>query len=190
MDNALIRYEFTEDGRQIIDLSFNDIEDIYSSFDYDVPHVNRNLDEALVEYILGCATELGRNKFIIRLQIETVVDKELRKQILQGIRYYFYYRAGRVRSERRALMLRSLLLGGMGASLLLMVTLSSFNEGLSNQLGYNIISQGTTVAAWLLLWESMSTWFLQLWPLQRRIWLLEKICTVEIDIRTVERQKG
>ena len=57
-DPIQVRYLRTPAGRARIDLSVESPDAIYNRFDDPVPYANRNLDPALVQYLVDCATEL------------------------------------------------------------------------------------------------------------------------------------
>lgn len=74
------RYEFTRDGRAIIDISVESISDLFNSFDKKATFTKRELDQDFVEYVIDCVKEIGEVDFVIRITI----DREYNISSLSG----------------------------------------------------------------------------------------------------------
>ena len=59
--NILNRYDTSDDGTVIIKISTKKVEDLYDDFDKQSSFLKKDLDEALVEYIIDCVNEIGRS---------------------------------------------------------------------------------------------------------------------------------
>lgn len=174
------RYERTEDGRARIDLSVGPIDAIYNRFDFSVPFPNRNLAPALVQYLIDCATELGPVPFVICLHLDERADPSVEAQARDSLRLYFRYREALERIARRTTERRSIVLFGAGASLLAAVTFASARDLVGDSVAVSLATQGLTVAAWLLLWESFGTWFLHWSPARDRLRLHRALAEAEV----------
>lgn len=87
----LNRFAVAEKGEIIIDVSANRVKDLYKDFDKTAPYIKKNLEGELVEYLLGCAREIRRKKFVIRFNIDEPVDEESSKRVKESVSKYFCY---------------------------------------------------------------------------------------------------
>jgi len=148
---------WTPEGRARIDLSLNSIDELYSPYDHAVCHPNRNLDPSLVDYLVACAKELDPHEFEVWLHMGSAPDDDLRAAGRQSLRHYFSYRLELEQRSRRRRVLRAVATFGAGASLL--VSITAFGSPVT--LFSSVTTQGLTVAAWLLLWDSLAVWLLE-----------------------------
>lgn len=181
------RYELTPDGRACIDPWVSRLDDIYNRFDHAVVVPNRNLAPALVRYLEDCTTELGAAPFVIRFHLKEAATEREQTLAKVSLDRYFAYRIALERQARTRLIKRSIVLFAAGASLITAITLATVNQVGGDGLAISLTTQGLTVAAWLLLWESFGAWFLHWAPARGReavLWRLrvaETVFLVEAD---------
>jgi hypothetical protein len=179
----LDRYSRSEDGKIIIDITADKIEYLYNDFDKHTPYIRKELDQGLVDYLIDCVREIGKEEFLIKFRFLEPVDSELQLRIQDSIHNYFLYLKELEIGEMRQMLRTSLVLLLAGIAIL---TLSIwYNEHFTVQASVinKVFSEGLTVAAWIALWESLATFLLNWAPYQRQIKLLKRIAIATVLFR-------
>jgi hypothetical protein len=181
---VLSRYEHSDDGRVVIDVAAGRVEDLYNNFDRNAPYIRRDLDQDLVEYLIGCAREIGQAPFLIRFTLHQAPDEDSLARVRRSVKGYFDYR-----SEIESGLIRQML---RKAAVLLLVGLSilfvsvSVNQwlGAERSVVANVFAEGLTVAAWVSLWESLATLLVEWSPHRRAIALFRRLATAPLVCRS------
>lgn len=177
------RYERLADGRVVIDVSAERVEDLYNDFDKVAPYAKKDLDQELVDYLIDCAREIGNRPFLIRLNFNHPPEKEREGRVRKSIDHFFGYLEIVERRKMGDLTRASMILLALGV-VLLAVSLW-FNRYFTGADGVvvGIAGEGLTVAAWVSMWESLAT-FLIHWPRHRReLSLFRRIASAEVHVR-------
>jgi hypothetical protein len=164
--NMLTRYERDERGNVIIDVSAFRTEDLYSNFDRNAPYIRRDLDQHLVDYLLECAGEIGREAFLIRFSLEQKPTGEQIARIRRSVPGYFEYLAESERHRVRRMMRTSAVLMAMGLALFTFAVWLGGFFGEDRSVLETVIAEGMTVAAWVALWEALAKFVIE-WPSHR-----------------------
>jgi hypothetical protein len=181
---VLSRYEHSDDGRVVIDVAAGRVEDLYNNFDRNAPYIRRDLDQDLVEYLIGCAREIGQAPFLIRFTLHLAPDEDSLARVRRSVKGYFDYR-----SEIESGLVRQML---RKAAVLLLVGLAilfvsvSVNQwlGAERSVVANVFAEGLTVAAWVSLWESLATLLVEWSPHRRAIALFRRLATAPLVCRS------
>lgn len=163
----LDRYERTEDGRIIIDITTAKIEDLFSNFDKTSPYGRKDLDPEFAEYLIECAKEIGKAPFIVRLNYMSAPGAEAVDRAEKGINNFFIYLRELEFRKARKMIKTSIILLGVGLAILI---LSIFvHQSIENykSILYTVFAEGLTVAAWVSMWEALAN-FLVEWPPSRQ----------------------
>jgi len=177
----LNRYAVAEKGELIIDVSANRVQDLYNDFDKTAPYIKKDLEGELVEYLLGCAREIGRRKFVIRFNIDEPVDEESSKRVKESVSKYFCYLKEVGSSQIRDMLRRSFFLLFLGLGLLMLsLWVNRITVSMENVF-VQIIAPGLTVVAWVSLWEAIATFLIQWRTKRKEIGLCERISGVDIS---------
>ncbi len=179
-ESVLSRYERDPNGRLIVDVDADRIEDLYSDFDRRAPYIRRDLEPELVDYITGSVREVGPADVIIRFNLGELPTAEALSRIEKSVHRYFLYLAEVERNEVGKMLRRSAVLLALG---LVILSLSVWlNQHLGEQRGVveNVFAEGLTVAAWVSLWEALAVFLLDWFPRRGNIVLFEKIATAPI----------
>ncbi|OEU59654.1 MAG: hypothetical protein BA870_03615 [Desulfuromonadales bacterium C00003094] len=60
------------DSRQlVVDVSMRSVEDLFDRFDRRASYLKKDFDPQFVDYLIGCAQELGHHVFAIRINLTT-----------------------------------------------------------------------------------------------------------------------
>lgn len=185
MDTQILdRYTRTDDGRVIIDIAANRVEELYSDYDNTAHFLKRDLEPDLVEYLVESAREIGREPFTIRFSFLKPVDGESRTRVCQSINTYFTY-LGHLESRELRQMFRTsfiMLLAGL-AILTLSVRLNLYVEH-SAAVITRVFAEGLTVAAWVALWNALATFLLNWAPVRRLLALYGRIACAPVLFST------
>lgn len=177
---VLSRYEHGEDGSVIIDVAASRVEDLYNNFDRNAPYIRRDLDQDLVDYLIGCAREIGKNPFLIRFSLVQGPDEDSLARVRRSVKGYFDYRA-EIEAQQVTQMLRKaavLFLVGLGI-LFLSVSVNQW-LGAQRSVVANVFAEGLTVAAWVSLWEALATILVEWFPHRRAIDLYRRLANAPL----------
>ncbi|MDH5184749.1 MAG: hypothetical protein OEX12_12780 [Gammaproteobacteria bacterium] len=181
--NILERYERSDDGKLIIDVASNRIEDLFNDYDRSAPFLKKDLNEDLVEYLVDSAREVRKQPFIIRFGIESDTDELPRKRLRQSIHRYFRYLQDLEIREMNRMLRTSLILFLLG---LVILTLAVWvNQQLSEEslVISQVFAEGLTIAAWVALWESLANLLLNWLPHRRQISLYQRLAVSPLLFR-------
>ncbi len=150
------RYESFSDSRLAIDVSVGKIAELFEDFDSAASYIKKDLDQDFVDYLIESVQEIGRNDFVIRINLPEHVQEKHRERVRKSMKSYFQYLELLEWRKLRKMLSKSLLLFGLGMFLL---TVSIILQGSTELLSYmmqDLIIEGLTVAAWVSLWSSFA----------------------------------
>lgn len=147
-------------GKIIIEISIEDYNDIFNSWDSSVYNV-RDLDSSLKTFLQDCSYDIELY-YDIKLRFnlyEEDRDRLVEETITNGIRNYFRYylhiTKNRIAAKRRKSLLHILISSMFIASSYLL------KDALSQDLFNEVLLQGLSVGGWVFLWEAFSVLFIQ-----------------------------
>ncbi|MDD2790420.1 MAG: hypothetical protein PHU40_07120 [Sulfurimonas sp.] len=176
----LERYEQSEDGAFIIDVSTQRVEDLYNDFDKRSHFLKKDLSEDLVAYLVESVSEIGKNRFIIQFNFETQEADASLSRVQNSIENFFIYMQELEYRKMRTMMRSSfifLLIGIVLATLSILLNQSEFAK---ESVTTAVIAEGLTVAAWVSLWEALATFLIKWMPLKKKIALFKNITNAAI----------
>ncbi len=181
----LDRYEKTEEGKIIIDVSVKTVEHLYSNFDRTAHYLKKDLDEDLVDYLTNSVREVQKYPFVIRFSFVHLPDEPVMDRVRNSIRNFYTYLQELERKTLRDIVRRSAILFVIGIVFLAMAvqTARMFRED------YDILAevfvQGLTIAAWVSLWEAIANIFLEWHDPRRNISLYSKVVEAPVIFRRI-----
>jgi hypothetical protein len=181
--DVLARYERTADGSVLIDVSAQKAEDLYSDFDRSAPYVRRDLDPDLVDYLIGCAKELGHEPFAIGFTLSDPPDDRKLSRIRRSVNGFFLYLAAVERQKVRQMVRRSAVLFCIGLAILFISVWVNRSLGAERSVVANVFAEGLTVAAWVSLWEALAIFLIEWFPLRKRIGLYLRLAYARLIFR-------
>ncbi|MDA3846914.1 MAG: hypothetical protein PF505_10305 [Vallitaleaceae bacterium] len=163
----IYRFDANENA-YFLDIQLEDYRDAYSEWDYS-PFVNRDLDEDLIEYILGCSYEIphNRNMVIIFHLINQQYNAKREKRSIQGMYNYFDYRIRKIKSKRIRTFRDTIAFLVIGSILLLLGALA--DQYIQGSIIAQLLSEGLFIGGWVMIWEMFSSWFFNINQLTRKI---------------------
>ena len=177
--DVLGRYERDPKGFILIDVAADKVEDLYSDFDRNAPYIRRDLDQDLVDYLIDCARELGREPFTISFTLAHSPDDFKLSRIRGSVHNFFLYLVEVERQKIRQMVGRSLVLFCIGVAILFIAVWVNRWLGAERTVVANVFAEGLTVAAWVSLWESLSIFLIEWFPRLRNIKLYRCLAAVQ-----------
>ncbi len=176
----LDRYHQTPEGRIIIDITAAKIEELFNDFDKATPYAKKDLEKDFYNYLIDCVVEIHKAPFLIRINLDAAPDPTRWQNATEGIRNFFVYmRVLKIREIKNLLRTSFILLGlGVVVMILSLWTQRLFAND-SGVFGY-LFTEGLTVAAWVLLWESLANFLIQWPPHHKQIRQYDRITEAEI----------
>lgn len=173
-------YPRSADGRIIIDLAVDKVDYLYSDFEKHAPYVKRGLDSDLADYLLDSVREIGKEPFYIHFRFLDKISAELESRVRTSIQNYFLYSRELEYRELRQMFRTSFILLVIGLGILTMsVWFTRYIFSQQNLLS-NVFSESLAVAAWVSLWESLTTVLIHWTPRKRTIRNCEKLINAEV----------
>lgn len=181
-EQVLSRYERTEDGRIIVGVSIESINELYNFFDRQTIYSKRDLDEDFVDYLTECAREIYPKPFLIKITTERSLDKKGEDRIKKSIHNYFIYLMDIERRNLKKLFKRSVVLFFLGVSMIF-ITIRFPDTFFSDQSIFGkIFSEGIVIAAWVALWEVFSNLIMEWYPMSQKIRIFRRILEAEVKV--------
>ncbi len=178
------RYDFTEDDKAIIDISLDNLADLFNSFDKKTSLYKRELDQDFEDYLIASVKELEGHDFIIRLEIDNNQDKISEELIRKAIKnhFRFLYWKERKKVSKVAIKFFSLLLLGI-ALMAFYYQHSRFITNFNAIPTYSkIIIEGINIAGWVAFWEAFTCLIFGFIPISWNKKLYESISKAGIQI--------
>jgi hypothetical protein len=179
--DILKRYEFTDTGDVIIDVSAARVQDLYDDFDKTAPYMRKDLEEQLVHYLLDCTREIGNTKFVIHFNLDEPIDMESNLRVKESVKTYFSYLKELETRNMRDMLRKSFFLLGIGAIILILSLWIRNITATSENVFFQVIGEGLTVAAWVSLWEALATFLLQWTPTRKEIILCDRLSKAQVS---------
>lgn len=157
----------SETGDYIIEISLNDYDDIFNSWDSSVYNI-RDLDSSLKSFIQECSDDVDlRRQIVLRFNMQNEKKSaETETLILKSIRNYFHYRLSSTQKRLRERRKKAFFY--IGASLIFTLISILMKNSVEVKIIGQVILQGLTVGGWIFLWEACSLLFLQRHELTRK----------------------
>lgn len=176
----LERYEHTQNGEVIIDVSTKTVDDLYSNFDKKSHFLKKDLNQDLVDYIIDCAKEIEDEKFIIRFNFESETELESISRAEDSINKFFAYLQEREHKDMKEMLKKSTTLFIIGALIATVSVFMNQSKLMDESLIFAIIAEGLTVAVWVSLWEALATFLIKWIPYRKKISLYKRIANAEV----------
>ncbi len=183
MTDILSRYAQTEEGRVIIDVYTDRLKHLYNDFDKRAPYMKKDLDPEFVEYLIGCAREVGSHPFTIRINLPAPPLEEAAARVENSIPSYFNYLRTVEEDDMRKVLRTSVtfLLIGLG---ILVVSVWAHQRFLPPEsLAGRVMAEGLTVAAWVSLWEALANFLIHWPPHHKELNLYKRLAMAPVTIQ-------
>jgi hypothetical protein len=175
-----------EDGRVLIEMKLSSVAQLFNSFD-PAPFHEKELDNNAESYIVGAVNDFSsktRFKIVVYLPDEIRSTKDAR-DIPAAIGSHFGYKSLMQKRKFRQHFVYGEFALVVGLSFLAIATLASLavDSYSSSYPVAHLIANALVIAGWVAMWEPVTVFLFQLWPIVRQRRVYEKISRMEIDIR-------
>ncbi len=175
------RYEMNDSRQVVVDVSVRSVEDLFDRFDRTAPYLKKDLDPQFVDYLIGCARELGRHDFVIRINLAVPPTADHKRRVQQSIRNYLYYLQQIELRELQSMFRRSLALFGLGLGLLTLAIVVGRQMAHGDSVPGQILTEGLTVAAWVSLWQALANLIIEWQPHRRELIICRRIMAAPVQ---------
>ncbi len=182
--DVLSRYDRDAEGNFIIDVTAMRVEDLYNDFDNSAPYIRRDLDQDLADYLIGCARELARVPFMVRLTLAHPPDEPKLSRIQRSLNTFFLYLAETEKQKILLMFRRAAILFVIGMAILFASVSLNQLLGLERSVTANVFAEGLTVAAWVSLWEALAIVLVEWFPHRKNILLYRHLAHARLVFRS------
>ena len=174
-----------EDGRVLIEMKLSSVLQLFNSFD-PAPFHEKELDNNAENYIVDTVKDFPpktRFKIVIYLP-EVIIDTKEALRIPEAIRSHFEYKSLMQKRKFRERFIYGEFALIIGLSFLTIATIASLAiDAYSSSLPVaHLIANVLEVTGWVAMWEPVTVFLFQLWPIVKQRKIYEKISRMEIDI--------
>jgi hypothetical protein len=163
----LKRYRRDSADELVIDISASKVSDLYDDFDKYAPFVKKELDYDLVEYLIDSVRELGPESFSVQFTFSNEMTSLLEERVRKSMHSYFEYLLETNWRELMRMFLSSGVLLGLGMAMLAVSIYLNLHFELNDAIVKGVLEEGLVIAAWVSVWEGLSTLLLNWLPLVR-----------------------
>ena len=184
------RYERTENGQIVLDVSVQSVEHLYNNFDRTAPYLKKDLDQSFVDHLTESVREIRAHDFVVRISLSQMPDEKVMERVRKSIRTFHTYLRDLELRAVGAMLRRSSVLFVIGLVLLALAIeatrMVSSNEGVLA----GMFAQGLTIAAWVSMWEAIANLLLEWHPHRQNIRLYSRIMNAPVMFRHFEQGTG
>jgi hypothetical protein len=185
--STIDRYAVLEDGNVVIDVFVAGIEDLYDDFDRAAPFLKKDLEPQFADYLVECAEEIGKRRYVIRIDLERMPDEARMERVRKSIANYFEYMAETEKRRLKKMAQTSLILLAVGLVLLALDIWANRLLQDSTSVFAQVFSEGLTIAAWVAIWEALANLLIQWTPERHGLGLYRRLSSAAIHFRDILR---
>ncbi|MDO9020218.1 MAG: hypothetical protein Q8S73_37680 [Deltaproteobacteria bacterium] len=184
MPSGRVRYRL-EGDRVCIDIRLRTTQQLFDGRD-PAPFRERDLDEDMVEYILGAVQEIPA-KQALRVVFMIAGDPEAQlgeEDITAAVRGHFRYEREKLDRDLRLHVRRGqfTLLVGL-AALALFLTLAELTASLRATHFRQILREGLVITGWVAMWRPLDVLLYDWWPLLETRRRIDRIVRADMAVR-------
>lgn len=149
--NSKSRYRL-EDGHPILDVRVESMEQLFDNRD-PAPFRDRDLDPALVEYLLDGARDLARAK---PLRVKIWLGTSPSSDVPQAVRGYFQHEVDRANRQRREQVRTGLI--GLAIAIALVIVLIAVADVVERRMTGTIgtaLREALVISGWVMMWRPL-----------------------------------
>lgn len=182
--DILERYETTLDGEIIVDISAQKVEDLYNNFDKKSHFMKKDLNQDLVAYLIESVKEIDGERFVIRFNFEIQPPEEFLERIKNSVKRFFLYLREHEHAKMQEMLRKSSIFFIIGAVLAGISIFMNQSALMQTSITFAVVAEGSTVAAWVSLWEALATFLIRWMPYKKKILLYKNIANATILFET------
>ncbi|CAJ38148.1 hypothetical protein [Methanocella arvoryzae] len=174
-----------ENERVLIEMNLSSVLQLFNSLD-PAPFHEKELDKYAEEYIIDAVKDFPpktRFKIVIYLP-DRDINTKVSVEIAKAIRSHFEYRSHMERRKFRERLIYGEFALVVGLTFLAIATIASMaiDTYAGQHPAAHLVSTALEVTGWVAMWEPVTVFLFQLWPIRKQRKLYDKISQMEIDI--------
>ena len=171
-----------EDGQPILDVRVESMEQLFDNRD-PAPFRDRDLDPALVEYLLDGARDLAR---VAPLRVKIWMGTSPSADVARAVRAYFQHEIDRANRQRREKVRTGLT--GLAIAIMVVIVLIAVAELVERRLTGTLgtaLREALVISGWVLMWRPLDVLFYDriAWARNRRILVSIRDAVIEVQAR-------
>ncbi|MFZ1127080.1 hypothetical protein [Methanoregula sp.] len=173
-----------KNGRVLIEIKLTSVIQLFNSFD-PAPFYEKEIDSEAEDYIVDTVEDFpAKTKFMIRIYLPpAIVASEEAKKIVPAIHNHFRYRMLVTERKYRAKLRFGRVSLLIGLSFLAIALIASqLVAALNSHLLAQLLSYSLLILGWVAMWQPITVFLYELWPIIRLKKIYEKISRMEIEI--------
>ncbi len=173
-----------KNGRVLIEIKLTSVIQLFNSFD-PAPFYEKEIDSEAEDYIVDTVEDFpAKTKFMIRIYLPpAIVASEEAKMIVPAIHNHFRYRMLVTERKYRAKLRFGRVSLLIGLSFLAIALIASqLVAALNSHLLAQLLSYSLLILGWVAMWQPITVFLYELWPIIRLKKIYEKISRMEIEI--------
>lgn len=175
-----------EDGRVLIEMNLSSVMQLFNTFD-PAPFHEKELDADAEEYIVDAVKDFPPKtsfKIIVYLP-DMEINSKVSLEIARAIRSHFEYHSLMQRRKFRERFVYGEYALIVGLTFLAIATIASLAiDTYSTQYPVaHLVAKVLEVTGWVAMWEPVTVYLFQLWPIVKQRKIYDKISQMDIDIR-------
>lgn len=178
MKNSITnRYDKNSNDELVLNISAAKVEDLFEDYDKKSTFIKKDLKESLEKYLIESVEEIGEHPFIIKFYFDEISNEESNQKVRNSIKDYFEYLQYWEQKKMTVQIKNSfifLIIGFVFVSI-------SFNLAENEEFFFRLISEGSMVAGWVSLWETLATILIKWLPLRNKLKIFKNIFNSKIE---------
>jgi len=173
-----------KNGRVLIEIKLTSVIQLFNSFD-PAPFYEKEIDTEAEDYIVDTVEDFpAKTKFMIRIYLPpSLVASEEAKKIIPAIHNHFRYRMLVTERKYRAKLRFGRVSLLIGLSFLAIALIASqLIAAMSSHILAQLLSYSLLILGWVAMWQPITVFLYELWPIIRLKKIYEKISRMEIEI--------
>jgi hypothetical protein len=184
MKRAIVdRYEHTDNGQIVLDVSVKSVEHLYDNFDRTAPYLKKDLDQAFVDHLTDSVREIRNHDFVVRISLPQMPNEEVMERVRKSMKTFHTYLRDLEFRAVGVLLRRSFVLFLIGLVLLALAIEVTRIVSVDKGVLAGVFAQGLTIAAWVSLWEAIANLLLEWHPHRQNIRLYSRIMSAPVMFR-------
>jgi hypothetical protein len=152
--------------------------------------MKKDLEPEFVDYLIACAREIGKNDFVIRINLPSRPTDETATRVTNSIPGYFMYLKQHERASMMRVLRTSIIFLVIGLAILAASVWAHQMFVRGESLISKVLAEGMTIAAWVSIWEALASFLIQWPPRRKELKLYEKLAEAPIGFQHLPRNGG
>ncbi len=171
-----------DNGSYCVDITVKEFRQLYDSRDPS-PFHDRDLDEALVHYVVMSCEEIGEDTNIkIVITGYNKNDQQQQSDFQVAFHQFFEHEVRAVHNELKFLFRQGRVSLTLGIGFLMICVFLAFRVGDLDVFG-RVVHEGLIIMGWVALWKPLNIFLYEWWPYRRKMNVYKRLSEIEIEFK-------